>query len=110
MEQKEDSELDPEHDTDPAKIAKAFEPHFTEEEVNAADDIMLYELDYMFDMFDSDQSGYLEGVELKRLLKELSFEDPQLVIEAVTAMDTNSDGRVSKQELETWWRNGPGSA
>ena len=59
----------------------------------------------LFDQFDKDRSGSIEGGELQRLLQllEISTEDCGRVMRA---LDRDGDGSLSFDEFYAWWELG----
>jgi Ca2+-binding EF-hand superfamily protein len=57
----------------------------------------------VFNMFDTDQSGFLDRDEVERLLLEMGFELlPDEFDKVMKAMDPSGDGQVELKELSAW--------
>lgn len=62
-------------------------------------------LPLIFDSIDSDKSGSVSLAEFTNYFKSLNITDEKIAHEVFTAMDTNSDKSISKEEFITFGRD-----
>ena len=62
----------------------------------------------LFRQFDSDKDGYINQLELSRLLDAINenIADEVLTLQ-FSIMDTNQDDRIQFRELVAWWTDYP---
>ncbi|MBS1890135.1 MAG: EF-hand domain-containing protein [Actinobacteria bacterium] len=62
-------------------------------------------VDRIFDKYDRDHNNMLEATELRILLAEIAgIQDELLIQQFFSSVDSNGDGRLSKEELTSIFR------
>jgi Ran GTPase-activating protein (RanGAP) involved in mRNA processing and transport len=66
------------------------------------------QIELAFDRFDTDDSGLLDAKELEELIKFIGYNmSGKQLHEALSALDRNGDGCISKEEFLQWWEEPP---
>jgi Ran GTPase-activating protein (RanGAP) involved in mRNA processing and transport len=66
------------------------------------------QIELAFDRFDTDHSGELDAKELQELIIFIGYDmSSKQLREALTALDRNGDGLISKDEFLQWWETPP---